>query len=224
MPFKKFDNKPFNPRSVFAFLFLIPMVALSGCQQRSDVKVRLTATVSSDGKLYSGSSVQAYRCRKSTGIMNDLSDCLIDGEAVVVDIPQHGNLFLVFDVPLKRSRAEMVRSLLTPVSADPMRVSNDDLPAQWFLTEDQMPMMVTFKDPRNPFSVTLVDPKNLSGKMGPGVSLTSVKVQKSSEDVTFGKVENVIPWIRNPKFDFYRNSPENPLSETLTPSRFVSRD
>jgi len=200
------------------------LISLSGCQQRSNVRVKLTATVSSDGRVYTGSSVQAYRCRKSTGIMNDLSDCYIKGEAVVVDIPRHGSLFLVFDVPNKQSRTEMVRSVLEPVSSDPMRASNDDLPAQWSLTVDQMPMIVRFKNQSDPFSVTEVDPGNLSSELGAGVSLSSVEVQKTSENLTFGSVEKAIPWIGNAQFSFYRNSSENPLSETLTTSTFISRD
>jgi hypothetical protein len=156
--------------------------------------------------------------------MNDLSDCKIKGEAVVVEIPHHRSLFLVFDAPGKRSQAEMVRSLLAPVSADPLQAWNYDLPARWRLTDEYIPLMVTFKDQSDPFSVTKVDPGNLSRELGPGVRLTSVDVQKTNDHVTFGKVEKAIPWIKDPKFDFHRNSSENRLSQTLTTLDFISRN
>jgi hypothetical protein len=87
-----------------------------------------------------------------------------------------------------------------------------------------MPMMVRFADPADPFSVREVDPGYLPSEMGAGVRLISVEVQKSKEKVTFGKVEKVIPWVRDPEFDFYRNASQNPLAETFSRSTFVSRD
>jgi hypothetical protein len=210
-------------RFIVASLVLLSLIVLLGFGSRN-VKVRITATVSSDGKLYSGSSVQEYRCRKSLPIMSATSRCDINGEAVVVDVPGRGSLFLVFDVPKKRSRTAMVWSVLGPVTSDPMGASNEDLPERWFLDVDHMPMMVRFADPADPFSVREVDPGYLPSEMGAGVRLISVEVQKSKEKVTFGKVEKAIPWIASPGFSFYRNSSENPLSETLTPSRFISKD
>jgi hypothetical protein len=219
MPLKDVRKRRF----ILASLALVPLIALSGCG-RGDVKVRITATVSSDGKLYSGSSVQEYRCAKSTGIMSATSTCDINGEAVVVDVPGHGHLFLVFDKPDRQSQTEMVRSVLRGGTSDPMGARQDELATKWSLAYDQMPMMVRFKDQADPFSVTQVDPVNLSAEMGPGVNLVSVEMQKSSERVTFGDIEKVIPWIVDPDFSFYRSSRENPLSETFTRSTFISRD
>ena len=223
MPFSKAQEKRQYLLGVWLSLILVPVIGLSACSG-GGVTVKMTAKVVSEGKIYSGSSVQRYRCRKSLPIMDATPTCDINGEAVVVDIPGHGHLFLVFDAPGRQSRTEMVHLVLRGGTSSSMEARQDELATSWSLEYGQMPLMVRFKNPADPFSVTQVDPANLSAEMGAAISLLSVDMQKSDERVTFGKVEKIIPWIADPKFSFYRSSTENPLSEILTTKAFISKD
>lgn len=111
-----------------ALCAVISIGLLGGCESRSYPRVRMTATVESNGVRYSGSSVQEYLCTPSTHLMNDLDKCSVRGEAVVVDIKGKGLLFLIFDMPGARSITEMPRSVLGAASSDPLHATNAALP------------------------------------------------------------------------------------------------
>jgi len=50
MLIKKNARRTFNVLPAILMIVAFPVITLSGCQQRSHVKVKVTATVSSDGK------------------------------------------------------------------------------------------------------------------------------------------------------------------------------
>ncbi len=177
---------------------VIGVAALLLCGCRHVTRVKMAATIHAGNKAYVGSSVQEYSCRKSTHIMNDLDECRIRGEAVVVDVPGDGPVFLIFNYPGAHSHTAMVQEVLNRVSGGiPFDVTNKDLPESWPLSTDQMPMMVRFDNIKDPTSVQQVDPNHLQATFGRDVSDIRVMVEKTSAPVTFGRMERIIPWISN---------------------------
>lgn len=195
---------------------------LGGCESRSYPRVRMTATVESDGVRYSGSSVQEYLCTPSTHLMNDLDKCSVRGEAVVVDIKGKGLLFLIFDMPGARSITEMPRSVLGAVTSDPLHATNATLPKHWALQVDQMPLMVKFRDINDGYTVQQVDPEHLEASFGPNVKLVSVEVETTDAPITKGVIQRYIPWVMLKKDPFYKITITNQFSQTLSQSRFTS--
>lgn len=201
-------------------------VFLSGCEERHISRVKITAAAEVGGKIYSGSSVQEYSCRTSTHIMGDHPECRVKGEAVVVPIENHGDLFLIMNCQQGNSQTEMVRSMLGAVSGAPFETSNSELPAAWSLTPDQMPMLVRFNDLRDPQSIRQVDPKNLSKSYGPELSKVYVTVERTSAPIDFGKISAVIPWVTskiNPLYQHKIGAEVNPVAQNLSQYDFVSR-
>ncbi len=185
---------PFCGRQ-FAWAVSIGSLMLLGGCGKSEPHYKVTAEVDVNGKTYSGSSVLAFPCdRFSQKFPMGVNSCLVKGEAVVVDLSPKGTLFLAFrgkwgDI------SSMVISIIEAGGQDPFTGDMNALPNQWTLPESALPTMVTFKDARRPQSVEQVDPSDLSATFGSGVRLRSVRVQKTTDPITVGKVEKVLPWV-----------------------------
>ena len=90
------------------------------------------------------------------------------------------------------------------------------------LSSDQYPMLVTFADINDPTTVRRVDPDNLAASFGPGVSLKRITFGITGEDVTDGRIRELLPWIggcEEPKFGPGTGRTRNPLQ--LSPRNFV---
>jgi hypothetical protein len=57
------------------------------------------------------------------------------------------------------------------------------------------PLLVTFTDINDPKTVKFVDPDDLSASFGPGVSLKSITLEITDDDVTEGKISGVLRWL-----------------------------
>ncbi len=196
------------------------MLGLFGCGAPPD-NFRVSVSVNVNGTLHTGSSVQRFRCHKGGGILGglDVSQCVVKGEAVVVDLGDRGLLFLTFKGP-QGDMTSMVTSMLRagPDSASPSP------PARWQLSTTEIPLMVNFRNLSDAKSVQKVDPNDLSDVFGPGVSLNSVFVEKTSDPITWGNVYTALPWIKtigDHLLDGHFATTGNNLSSKLQKSDFI---
>jgi hypothetical protein len=60
------------------------------------------------------------------------------------------------------------------------------------LSPQHYPQLVTFRDIRDPKSIEIVDPNNMAASLGPGVTLQSITVSVTSDDLTEG-IEKKLP-------------------------------
>jgi len=60
----------------------------------------------------------------------------------------------------------------------------------------QLPMLVRFRDLTDPKSIEIVDPEHLDLGFGPGVKITAVRAQITSEPITSG-IGIRLPWLKN---------------------------
>ena len=193
---------------------------LVGCQKVSHSHVLLTVAVESDGKTYTGSSVQEFTCLDRFWIMTP--GCETKGEAVVVDIKGRGYLFVTMDLSDGRFHNSYGEAILGTASSDPLGATNKTLPQKWTIKSEQMPLMVKFADLNDAYSVAKVDPDDLANSYGEGVRLSNLTVETTSDKIAWGKVEAILPWIYDEESHFQRNSTQNRLSENLSRYDFVS--
>jgi len=189
--------------TAFACLSIASM-ALASCWP-SPSHYRLTATVDIDGVKYSGSSVQKLTCHRAWGLAQslDVNRCEVSGAAVAVNLGRRGYLFVLRDGwdldphTGKRYNFQMttyVENLFKAAGVDPYS-SQTKLPDSWQVDASHLPLMATFSDINNPASIKEVEPGDLSSTFGRGVHLDSLIVSKTSDEVTQGMNENILPWI-----------------------------
>ncbi len=207
-------------RMLIGALVLGALCVLSGCEARRD-RYRVTITVDVNHTIYSGSSVQEFHCHQGGGVWGsmDVSQCNIAGEAVFVDLKNHGNLFLLF----KGNHGDMssaVEDMFIPRNNS----AGAKTSGKWSVPVGAAPMMVTFKNPRDPLSVEKVDPSNLKDTLGPGVSIQSIVIEKSNEPITQGNLYKALPWLKGigrNQIDGKSIRNTNNLSNILQKSDFV---
>lgn len=203
-----------------SLLFIAALIGLTGCQKVSYSRVRTTVTIESEGKTYTGSSVQEFICRDREWITTP--GCDTEGEAVLVDIPDHGYLFLIMNLHGGYENSQYAASILNSVTSNIFTATNENLPRNWTLAPEDVPMMVKFGDLNDPCSVQEVDPKNMAVELGQGVKLSNVSVETTSDDVTWGKIEAILPWIKEKKSHFYGCNSGIPLTKVISDYDFVS--
>lgn len=145
----------------------------------------------------SGSSVIAVHKHKRSGAFvlpaarGVFTD--IEGEAVVVEVAPGKYLFA-----LLKGAGSLARETFG-VNNQPIEQIYDALRSATGPKEvprtRHYPLLVTFEDIDNPASVEKVDPDDLAGSFGPGVSLKRITLVITDEQVTRGKVENVLGWL-----------------------------
>lgn len=204
----------------FLIFILAICMGFTGCQKISHSRTRITVTVESDGKTYTGSSVQEFKCRDRLWIMTP--GCDTKGEALLVDIQGRGYLFVTMNLSDGRFHNTYGEAILGTASPDRWGATNKTLPPKWTLTSEQMPLMVKFTDLNDAQSVKIVDPNDLTKSYGDGVRLSSLIVETTSDKITWGTIKTVLPWINDEKNHFYSLHSENELAQNLSQYDFVS--
>jgi len=125
----------------------------------------------------------------------------IKGEAVALDLGQGRYLFAL----LSHSEALDDVAWLAPkilwerdgvVGWDAIAEANS-LAAPLTVPQKHYPMFVTFGDISDPASILEVNSQSIATVLGEGFSIRSVTLQRTSERLTHGNVEAVLPWLRS---------------------------
>ncbi|GJL62233.1 MAG: hypothetical protein NPIRA04_08870 [Nitrospirales bacterium] len=158
---------------------------------------KMTIEVNVGGQLYASSSVVAMSGRRLPELLPEgrVRDLDMRGEAVVVDLPKNQYLFalLTYDAYLT---GKVFHDLVGGVVSQPEEWASeiDDVQEIREIHPKDYPLLVTFTDINDPKTVKEVDPDNLEAMFGPGVSLKRITLEITDEDVTEGKVEQVLGW------------------------------
>ena len=181
-------------------------VMLAGCGEMGfnnwDWHQRLTVEVDAGGKTVSGSSVTSILWWPnffSGGWGGAPWHSKVEGEAVVVDLGEGRYLFALLSYS---GNAEYIENLATRSLYDTTkrawgrqefrRVVNSKEPI--IVPEKVYPLLVTFTDINDPKTVKKVDPRNLAVSFGPDYRLKSMTLEITNEEVTEGRVEQVLGW------------------------------
>ena len=200
----------FTRRFFLAALALTSAGVLSACGYRGEtVRYRLTVDVDTPQGLRSGSSVLEARIRQSgknslltpeaRGVRTDLK-----GEAVTVEMPDGRLLFALLRRP--GGYAGQIVGLFNYVTPLPkFEGEYASVRRVEYLKEhggagvvppERYPMLVTFDDINDPTSIREVDPGDLAASFGEGVSLRSIRVAITDDEVTTG-IEKHLKWLPN---------------------------
>ena len=156
----------------------------------------------------------------------------LHGEAVVVEVMPGKYLFVLLD----GAESWAMRAFRLNDQTDPKDRTNRavmtrlhdlplDVPAD--LPPDAYPLLVTFTDITKPKTVLRLDPAKLADAFGPRVNLASVKLEITSEQITTGRVESVLGWLKdiwpnnlNGGSLFMLAEPNNPPASYLSANSF----
>lgn len=214
-------------KKYWVFLFLVAVIlalgwfVLDGSMPRPRVvRSRLTIVVETTEGERSGSSVTQETISFPGSLTRaqgwGLTEQLV-GEAVVVDLGQHGILFSTFErqSTLSRMGGDAYNAGLTPFPQEKFRGEHavkasineqyaaylDDLnrfkPKSELQLKD-VPALVRFGNPNEPTSVALVNPLDLAASFGPGVSFKGATVEITDDPITHG-IEARLPWLKSSK-------------------------
>lgn len=209
------------------------VVLLSGCGTAlPDYRYRLTVEVETPEGLKTGSSVIEVSTSTTSSTSIPSPGAVrhrLNGEAVTIDLGQHGTLFALLRSDVDVDWATNLLFLLAPdVGAVRDENGKYDSDASFRARYEAMlqnrrlivlprtfhhirvlrdmparPMLVRFRDITDPTTVERVDPDDLAASFGEGVKLRRVTVQLTDDPVTTG-IERRLGWIdsyRLNKFD-----------------------
>ena len=228
----------------------LPLIAaailLGGCSPSATINYKMIVEIDDNGTIRQGSSVWQFKITKNswpgTGYAPKWR-----GEAVAVDIPGRGTLFVLGKDQAKlvenkfRQDAEALHGRNQPrhvinqaiakfegqskalhcpeLYPSPIRGRNE----MW----NDCPFMATFGDPSVPASVIEVNPADLEAAFGRGVKLKRISLEITDGRVTTGITER-LPWLekyreRGVQFDGQKHGSfgaDASLSALLGPGHF----
>ena len=181
-----------NSRNFLKLLASVPLFGfgslLSSCGINNNDRIFryiITVNVETGDREYSGSSVWQTKYHEQAINIIDTNRSETKGEAVVVDI--NGKyLFLLVNLSM---------SGITGKASDDA-VNEFEKNQSWEITDFKDYPFVTFTDIGDPLTVKKITQDNF-GQYFMGGKITSIEVQKTNEPVTYGQVEQIIPWIRD---------------------------
>lgn len=160
-------------------------------------RYKMTVTVETPEGIKTGSAVREITVKTGPALTPE-SHAIVEvkGEAVVVDLGQHGTLFTLLD----GDDAYRVVFNVFPfggggTTREGVEYYSHLKNAKASLVEKKnIPTMVTFKDIKDPKSVIAVDRANLAGTFGTGVTLKDVTIEMTDEDMTWD-VGKYLDWL-----------------------------
>jgi hypothetical protein len=195
---------------------------LAGCNpfpKTYTLRYRLRIVVQIDGKDYEGSSVIEVRWVKrgplATMDAGPGFSAITFGQAVIVDLGEHGTLFGLlanpFNMNITSFRAghpeEVLIPLLAPNARTPADIESGAVYAHLKNLQDEYafplsglwPCLIRFRDINDPKSAELVDPGNLALAYGSGAALTRITIGITDAPVTQG-IESKFSWWNSIKY------------------------
>lgn len=200
------------------------VVLLSGCGTAlPDYRYRLTVEVETPEELKTGSSVIEVSTSTTSSISIPSPGAVrhrLSGEAVTIDLGQHGTLFALLRSDVDVDWATNLLFRLAPeVAAVRDENGRYDSDASFRARYEAMlqnrrlivlpktfhhirvlrdmparPMLVRFRDTSDPKTVERVDPDDLAASFGEGVKLRRVTVQLTDDPVTTG-IKKRLGWL-----------------------------
>lgn len=205
-------------------LGFLPLLAAlpfaSGCNDRAEVRYRVTLEVNDRGTPVSGSSVWKFVLSKG---VRGTYEGILHGEAVAIRLPGRGTLYALMrgrspaGRPSSSSHMAMLPERLFGGLAQALAGRTPDYPdriddirniagragesavldtAPVHPAWHNFPFLVRFAEPSDPKSVVAVDPADLATHFGEGVTLSKVTVTITDDEMTTGNLGDLPPFGR----------------------------
>jgi hypothetical protein len=215
-------------------------VLLAGCgvTPKYTMRYRLKIDVASDGRRYSGSSVNEVGWIDS-GILAGFDAVgqfgpVTKAEAPIVDLGHRGLLFALVWPPdamggfnASQPGAVLYEHLARGLKTTEAQRNGATLDGYGHLTgpyavpPELWPTFIRFRDLADPASAELVERGGMEAVYGAGADVTAVTMQITRDPVT-ERIEHVLPWLRSRK-GALKSGPWQPtisIAERITPRNF----
>lgn len=212
-----------------AFAILALVVGYFWWNSAPPIRYRLTATVESGGRLYTGTGVIQIKILYQEYWTAPLVS-RVRGDAIVIDVPDRSPIFVLLS---NKGNASLAQFLPFNVFVDrlgrktPLRQRVNMLATMHdkvALPAKEYPMMVAFRDLNDPASVYQVFPDDLSPPLDPGAHLVGMTIEMTRDRVTY-QVEQYLPWITDVHGNLLGKSivTTSELADRLGPAAFRKR-
>jgi hypothetical protein len=182
------------------FAALLVCALLTACAPSMTQRIKVTVTVDDNGTLHTGSAVQQWTCTETNNALGGMAigGCYLKAEAIPIKIGNKGWVFMIFtgspgdgfDPGYYTGAIQQGRS--------------KDFPEKpWLVPFDKAPAFVRFADIKDRRTVQLVEPSAFGTAFGEGVSLLSIQVEPSTERLTRGKTQAILPWLKELDDDYF---------------------
>lgn len=194
-------------------IMLFILILLAGCSEPNIWNEKITVVINTPKGRVEASSV--YRTGfSSDGIVFGSPDRrFLQGEAITIELPDENGkpryLFALlkgfssyyqFHQKAFKAREKHPKDFL----GQPPR----EMPVKSY------PLLVTFEDINKPETVKRVKPDEIAAVFGEGYSLEKTTVEITDEEMTNGRVEQVLGWINN--LEQFRRDADNIFTSTLS--------
>lgn len=186
---------------VFAFLLLLLLAFCTGVIGLQNTwNEKITLIIDTPTGVVSAYSIQRVSQGSKSGVASGGSAAR-KGEAVVIELPSAEKTRYLFALLqggyLANGIYKTDRNWYTGIA------DLDDLSPK-VLKGKNRPRLVMFEDVSDPNSLKLIDPDDLAASLGAEYSLKAITIEITDEDMTKGKLEEVLKWWLT-----YRGGPYN---------------
>ncbi|WP_158765289.1 hypothetical protein [Terricaulis silvestris] len=218
---------------------------LVGCSSRPKYRLRYRLEIAArvGERVHTGASVLSMVWEDIGGAANlNGGDAFVrepDGEAIVVDLGEHGKLFGLLtaqglaDSGFSVSSPELALiPLLSEAEREGLTVSGDDvrqglsgLTGVRQLAREHWPAMVRFRDVADRSTVELADPDNLTSALGASAAIEAVTVSVVDAPVT-RRIKNELPWLNSLRGSLVWPAPGQPIRvvNRITRKHFIQNE
>lgn len=176
---------------------------------KSVIHYRLDVTFEVDGIRVTGSSVQELVVSRALGLSEKRASWRAFGEAVVVDLPGHGAIFVLLTSPTVDSvytgstKGRFDNLIYDACSLKEKRAGKSwsefvrmtgKLSGACNVPPEELPLMVYFKDISDPETIQRLIPEQVQERFGPNVDFVGATVTITEEPLTLG-VGSRLPWL-----------------------------
>ncbi len=175
-------------------------------------RYKMTVVVETPEGIKTGSAVREVS-NSTSSIKLDLPQATnapaVKGEAVVVDLGKRGVLFGLIS-PDSYDELYSAFPIKMPSTAEGIRYYNSlPIGAKAILPNNKL-WLVTFRNINDPQSIKTVAPEKLSEFFGENVMLKEIIIELTQNPVTWGSVENYLPWFGKEKIGLRFADPKRP--------------
>ncbi|MEV4609465.1 hypothetical protein MRBLMR1_004550 [Neorhizobium sp. LMR1-1-1.1] len=218
-------------------------ISLVGCQsgERAQLRYRVIASFDVDGRPFEASTVMEIHYARVTNSLTGMGGSTrLYGEALVVDIPGKGSLFIL---PIRREPGSSLSRIWEVAILRTLKIensigglSNDDFERlrsakgrfrYRMRPPDQLPAIVAFRDESDPKTIFELTPRDI-GQVFPGVDFRGLEIETTDSPVT-KKLVARLPWLNtSPRMPLFERDPpgrrrpisERPIGFLITQSHF----
>ena len=196
---------------VVCVIFAAGWIAWKHYFPKSVIHYRLDVMFKVDGVPVTGSAVQELVVSRVRGLSQKQASWIASGEAVIVDLPDHGTVFVLLTSPTERgtytgsTKGRFDDLVYHACNLKEKRVGKNwddfvrmiaELSGSCDVPSQNLPLMVRFEDETDPTSIERVFPEKPEESLGPGIHFLGASITITDAPITTG-IGDRLNWLSN---------------------------